>query len=60
MEIDHQLSELESEARAHGSAAGSGFLYPLTIERVAQWSQGLAARGFVLVPASAIVTTKKP
>jgi hypothetical protein len=60
MEIDHQLSELENEARAHGSASGSGFLYPLTIERVAQWSQGLAGRGFVLVSASAIVTAKKP
>jgi len=60
MEIDHQLLELENEARAHGAASGTGFLYPLTIERVAQWAQGLPGRGFVLVPASAIVTAKKP
>ena len=59
MEIDHQLSELETQARANGSASGSGFLYPVTIDRVAQWAQGLSGRGFVLVPASAIVTPKK-
>lgn len=59
MEIDRELSELESDARAHGTAAGSGFLYPVTVERVAQWAQGLPGRGFVLVPASAIVTPKK-
>jgi polysaccharide deacetylase 2 family uncharacterized protein YibQ len=60
MEIDHQLSELENEARVHGTASGSGFLYPLTIDRVTQWAQGLSGRGFVLVPASAIVTARKP
>jgi hypothetical protein len=60
MEIDHQLQELENEARAHGTASGTGFIYPLTIECVKQWSQSLAARGYVLVPASAIVTAKKP
>jgi len=59
MEIDRELSELESAAREHGSAAGAGFLYPVTVERVAQWAQGLPARGFVLVPASAIVLPKK-
>ncbi|MGZ5938403.1 MAG: divergent polysaccharide deacetylase family protein [Rhizomicrobium sp.] len=59
MEIDHELSELETQARANGSASGSGFIYPVTIDRVAQWAQGLSGRGFVLVPASAIVTPKK-
>jgi uncharacterized protein len=59
MEIDHELSELETQARANGSASGSGFLYPVTIDRVSQWAQGLAGRGFVLVPASAIVASKK-
>ncbi|MEI9990229.1 MAG: divergent polysaccharide deacetylase family protein [Rhizomicrobium sp.] len=59
MEIDRELSELETAARAQGSASGAGFLYPVTIERVAQWAQGLPARGFVLVPASAIVLPKK-
>ena len=59
MEIDRELSELENSARAHGTASGSGFLYPVTVERVAQWAQGLPSRGFVLVPASAIVLPKK-
>jgi polysaccharide deacetylase 2 family uncharacterized protein YibQ len=59
MEIDHALSELEIQARAHGTASGAGFIYPVTIDRVAQWAQGLSGRGFVLVPASAIVSAKK-
>ena len=59
MEIDHRLSALEESARGNGSAAASGFLYPVTVDRVARWAQGLSARGFVLVPASAIVTEPK-
>jgi hypothetical protein len=59
MEIDRELSELEAAARAHGSASGAGFVRPITIERVSQWAQGLPGRGFVLVPASAIVLPKK-
>jgi polysaccharide deacetylase 2 family uncharacterized protein YibQ len=59
MEIDRRLSELESTARAKGSASGSGFLYPLTIDRVNIWAKGLSGRGFVLVPVSAIVSQAK-
>lgn len=59
MEIDRQLSDLEARARANGTASGAGFLYPVTVERVTQWAQGLPGRGFVLVPASAIVQPKK-
>lgn len=59
MEIDRRLSALENEARANGSAAGSGQIYPVTIERVRSWAQGLSGRGFVLVPASAIVSQSK-
>lgn len=59
MEIDARLSELEKLARTNGSAAGTGFLYPVTIERVAAWAKGLSGRGFVLVPASAIVSPAK-
>jgi len=57
--IDRALSDLESQARANGSAVGTAFLYPVTVERLAQWSRGLSARGFVLVPASAIVGKSK-
>lgn len=59
MEIDRELAELENQARAHGTASGSGFIYPITLERVAHWAAGLESRGFVLVPASAIVSAKK-
>ena len=58
-EIDRRLSALEDEARAHGSAVGSGFLYPVTLDRVAAWAKGLQGRGFVLVPLSAIVNAPK-
>jgi polysaccharide deacetylase 2 family uncharacterized protein YibQ len=60
-EIDRRLSDLETQARANGSAVGSAFLYPVSIGRIAAWAKGLEARGFVLVPVSAIVaqpTTK--
>ncbi len=59
MEIDHRLSDLEAVARAKGSASGSGFLYPVTVDRVNKWAQGLFGRGFVLVPVSAIVGQSK-
>ena len=59
MEIDRRLSDLESAARAKGSASGSGFLYPVTIDRVNVWAKGLSGRGFVLVPVSAIVSQAK-
>jgi hypothetical protein len=54
-EIDRRLSQLEEQARSTGSASGTGTVYPVTLERVALWAQGLEGRGFVLVPASAIV-----
>jgi polysaccharide deacetylase 2 family uncharacterized protein YibQ len=60
-EIDRRLSDLETQARANGSAVGSAFLYPVSIARIAAWAHGLEARGFVLVPVSAILaqpTTK--
>ena len=57
--IDRALSDLETQARTNGSAVGTAFLYPVTVERLAQWSRGLSARGFVLVPASAIVGKSK-
>src|SRR6185312_9187181 len=56
LEIDKHLSDLETEARAHGTAIGSGYLYPVTVERIAAWAKGLEKRGFVLVPVSAIVS----
>jgi polysaccharide deacetylase 2 family uncharacterized protein YibQ len=59
LEIDRRLSELETQARANGSAVGSAFLYPVSLARIAAWARGLEARGFVLVPVSAIVNAPK-
>jgi uncharacterized protein len=59
LEIDRRLSELETQARANGSAVGSAFLYPVSVSRIASWARGLEARGFVLVPVSAILAQPK-
>ena len=59
LEIDKQLSALEDQTRAHGSAVGSAFLYPVSVERIATWAKTLQSRGFVLVPVSAIVSAPK-
>jgi polysaccharide deacetylase 2 family uncharacterized protein YibQ len=59
LEIDHRLADLEHVARTDGQAAGSAFLYPVSVARIAAWAKGLKARGFVLVPASAIMHTSK-
>jgi polysaccharide deacetylase 2 family uncharacterized protein YibQ len=59
MEIDQRLSELETRARLNGWAAGSAFLYPVTLDRLSVWAKGLPDRGLALVPASAIVAPPK-
>lgn len=57
--IDQRLSELEAQARTGGSAAATASAYPVTLARIRNWAQGLSGRGFVLVPASAIVAAAK-
>ncbi|MBT7636098.1 MAG: divergent polysaccharide deacetylase family protein [Rhodospirillaceae bacterium] len=52
--IDARLLELERLASASGGAIGIGFPYPVTIERLAQWTRAMGDRGFDLVPISAI------
>jgi len=52
--IDQQLLALEAGALQRGQALGSGFAYPVTLEKVAQWSRGLDQRGFQLAPVSAL------
>jgi polysaccharide deacetylase 2 family uncharacterized protein YibQ len=59
LEIDRRLSDLETRARANGSAVGSAFLYPVSIARIAAWAKGLQSRGFALVPVSAILPAQK-
>lgn len=53
--IDARLAELERLARAGGAVLGLGSAYPVTVERVASWSAGLAAKGIALAPVSALV-----
>ncbi len=54
--IDARLLELERLASASGGAIGIGFPYPVTIERLAQWTRAMGDRGFDLVPISAITS----
>jgi polysaccharide deacetylase 2 family uncharacterized protein YibQ len=50
-----KLSELEQQARTNGTAVASGFLYPVTIQQVADWAKSLERRGLVLAPLTATV-----
>jgi polysaccharide deacetylase 2 family uncharacterized protein YibQ len=52
--IDRALLGLEAQALQHGAALGVGFSYPVTVEQVGRWAQGLPGRGYQLAPASAI------
>ncbi|HEX8233718.1 MAG TPA: divergent polysaccharide deacetylase family protein [Caulobacteraceae bacterium] len=52
--IGGQLQALEDAARAKGTALGSGFAYPVTLEQVKAWAGGLSAKGVQLAPASAV------
>lgn len=51
--IDKALDRLEAIARSGRIAVGSASSLPVTIERIVRWSEGLEARGGLLVPASA-------
>ncbi len=58
-EIEGRLVALERLAREHGTAIGlAGRLRPATLERIAAWAQDVEARGFVLVPVSAVSSEK--
>ena len=52
--IDRQLLSLEAAALQRGQSLGTGFAYPVTVEAVSRWAQGLAGRGYQLAPASAV------
>ena len=53
--IDQMLAELEHRARITGFAVGLANGFPVTIERLNEWSQGLPAKNLALAPVSAIV-----
>jgi polysaccharide deacetylase 2 family uncharacterized protein YibQ len=54
--IEANLARLEQVAKDHGAALGLiGMPRPVALDRVAAWAATLAARGFVLVPVSAVM-----
>ena len=52
--IDAQLAEAERLAIELGTVVVMGFLYPVTLERLAKWAGTVEKRGIVLAPVSAI------
>ncbi|MFC3052734.1 divergent polysaccharide deacetylase family protein [Kordiimonas pumila] len=53
-QIMEALDKLEKRAQAQGAAMGIGRPYPVTIEAIQTWSEGLKAKGFILVPVTAV------
>ncbi|MBL4864014.1 MAG: divergent polysaccharide deacetylase family protein [Rhodobiaceae bacterium] len=51
--IDGALANMEEQARQNGSVVGFGSGFPVTVERIQKWAEGLGDRGLVLVPVSA-------
>jgi len=51
--IDQRLQQLEQLAHQTGVGVGLGEVYPVTIERLAQWIPGLERKGIALAPISA-------
>ena len=53
--IDGRLQQIERIARSEGAAVAFAMPYPITIERLLAWIPTLEAKGFVLVPVTAVV-----
>jgi polysaccharide deacetylase 2 family uncharacterized protein YibQ len=59
-EIEAKLARLEEIARDKGNALGlAGATRPVTVDRIAAWTNGLAAKGLALAPVSAIVAAPR-
>jgi len=53
--IDARLAEIERLALTHGRALAIAHPYPVSLERLAEWSAGLPGRGIALAPVSALL-----
>jgi polysaccharide deacetylase 2 family uncharacterized protein YibQ len=53
--IDEKLGELEALARRDGIALGVAEPYPITLQRLVEWTATLEQRGIALVPASSLL-----
>ena len=52
--IAEALAKLEETARGTGRAIAVATAYPESVEAIAEWAEGVTARGFELVPVSAL------
>ncbi|HEY9536208.1 MAG TPA: divergent polysaccharide deacetylase family protein, partial [Kiloniellaceae bacterium] len=57
--IDARLAQIERIALTSGVAVAMGQPYPVTLERLAEWTGELTARGFAVAPVSAVVDLQK-
>ncbi len=55
--IEAALARLLDRARERGSAIGVASASPMTVERLVRWANGLEAKGFALVPLSALMSS---
>jgi len=53
--IDARLAQIERIALSEGSAVAMAQPYPVTLQRLADWSTEINARGMVIAPISALV-----
>lgn len=53
--IDRVLADLEATAKDQGTAIGVAEAYPITLQRLVEWSNELDQRGIALVPVSAVL-----
>lgn len=59
-QVDARLLQLEALARSRGLAVGVASALPVSIERIAEWAEGLEARGVYLVPPSYVARSDQP
>lgn len=59
VEIDRALSRLEMQARDRGTAVAFANATPAVVARIVEWAKKVEARGFVLVPITAVAIKAK-
>jgi uncharacterized protein len=59
LDIDRALGRLETMAREHNVAVGVASALPASIDHIAKWAKGLAGRGVLLVPVTAVAVKTK-
>jgi uncharacterized protein len=57
--IDRELVRLEDLARKQGFAIGTASALPLTVERLARWSEQLESKGLLLTPVSSLYSVPR-